>query len=145
MQYWNVLLLRMIHPRVPQNTQPKIYVLLLLHAQSGSSGKFCSWSNWLIICFPHRLSNGRELLPLPSPAAFSMVHITSKLNCVPLRNEENAPLFISAQLYPLSLKKVCLYAVDRLQKVSLLLESISFGSKPTDSGFGPCDWPCAMR
>lgn len=69
----NVLLLRMIHSRTLK-TLLEIYVLLLLHAQSGSSARLHSWGNWLITDFQHHLSNSRELPELPSLLWSDSIH-----------------------------------------------------------------------
>ena len=62
--------------------------------------------------------------------------LTSEPSCAPVRNKEVTPLLNSARLHHLSLKEVCLYAIDWLQKFSLPPASISFYGKPTNSGLG---------
>ena len=88
----NMFLLRTFHPRITENTLPKIYVysyhMPRVDNQGGSAHGVSDSSHASTTIS----TMSREFLELPSPAAFSTVYIASEPSCVPVKNEENASL-----------------------------------------------------
>lgn len=125
-----MLLLRVLHPRVPEKHTAKDYAYsyhMPKVEHQGASAHGVTDSS----CASTTISTrNRELLELPNPAALSTVSIASEPSYV-LSAVRMLQLRVTFSLEP----EVRLYIIDCQQKLSLLPEPVSFDSKPTDSGY----------